>query len=72
MKMIMKMTDTIAHPLMMIPKKKISSLMSSHARGMIMMSSISESKIVSSVFIIVCLYLILQIYEISLEYANLF
>ena len=53
MKMIIKITERKAHPLMTSPKKKISSLMSIQARGIITISIISDSRIVSSVFIIV-------------------
>ena len=50
---IIKSTESKAHPLMTSPKKKISSLMSNQARGIMNISIISDSRIVSSVFIIV-------------------
>lgn len=53
MKMIIKITERKAQPLITSPKKKISSLMSNQARGIMTISIISDSRIVSSVFIIV-------------------
>lgn len=53
MKMIIKITERKAQPLITSPKKKISSLMSNQARGIMNISMISDSRIVSSVFIIV-------------------
>lgn len=70
--MIIKSTESKAHPLMTSPKKKISSLMSIQARGIMNISIISDSRIVSNVFIIFYLYLLMQIYEISFEKTNLF
>lgn len=68
--MIMKNMDSTAHPLTTKPKKKISSLMSSQASGTMNMSRISDSRIMSNVFIMLSLFVMLQIYEIVLKVQN--
>lgn len=66
----MKNMDSTAQPLTMKPKKKISSLMSSQASGTMNMSRISDSRIMSNVFIMLSLFVMLQIYEIVLKVQN--
>ena len=53
-------------------KKKNSSLSSTHIRGTIKISRISAIKIFKSVPIIISCIIMLQIYEIVFEKANLF
>lgn len=48
----------------------MSSLMSSQASGTMNMSRISDSRIMSNVFIMLSLFVMLQIYEIVLKIQN--
>ena len=48
---MMKITDSSAQPLIAKPKKKMSSLMSNQARGIMIMSRMSDIRIVSNAFI---------------------